>query len=278
MGKHKRKLKPLSWVPSQRAIALPVTFLMLFVSLIILISATYYFSMMRISAKTQELKVSGVEQGMLSLEKVAGFVAWSPGTYQIYEFGDFGGEFKVLPMAKELMLNLTDKSSFYDVFYDSPIGKVAYELPQSEAYDNVFLKGDNRAVVNQSSSTMTQLAITQGSEHYEITLSYRPLAGSTATGESGGKPVNSLRVYIVSLNSSESITRLGNFRLKVSCTNVESNWRSYDFPSMITSLTVKTELDGVSGEVALPISSNALGAIVNLETIICSLRMEDVGW
>lgn len=278
MGRHSRKRKLLNFLQSKRAIALPVTFLMLFVSLITLISVTYYFSISRISARSQELKASSVEQEMISLEKVAKFVAWSPGSYEIYEFGDFGGKFKVMPTAKSLMLNITDNSSFYDVFFNSSVGKATYELPLTETQDNIFLKGDRRAIVNQSSSTMTQLAISQGSEHYEITLSYRPLAGSTVTGESGGKPVNSLRIYIVSLNSSESITRLGSFRLKVSCVNVASSWRNYSFASPVTSLLVKANLDGVPGEVSLPISSNAQGAIVNLETVTCSLKMEDIGW
>ncbi len=278
MQKHRRRENSPSLMHSRRAIALPITFLMLFVSLIVLISATYYFSISRISAKTQELKASGIEQEMLSLEKIAGFVAWSPGSYEIYEFGDFGGKFKVMPTDKRLILNVTDKSLFYDVFFNDSTGKVGYEVQLSEAQNNVFLKGDNRVIVNQSSSTMTQLYISQGSEYYEISLSYRPLAGSTVTGLSSGKPVNSLRVYIVSVNSSQSITRLGSFRLKVSCLNVASSWRSYNFSHPVTSLLVKADLDGVFGEVSLPISSNAQGAIVDLETIICSIKMEDAGW
>jgi len=279
MARLKTKPNSLKFLRSRVAIALPVTFLMLFVSLTLLISATYYFSINRISAKSQALKVSGVEQEMLSVEKVVKFVAWSPGSYEIYEFGDFGGKFKVLPTAKRLVLNITDdSSSFYDVFFNNSIGKVAYELPPSEAQDNFFLKGDSRVVVNQSSSTMAQLYISQGIEYYEITLSYRPLAGSTVTGSSNGKPANSLRIYIVNLNSSQSITRLGGFRLKASCVNVASSWRSYNFTAPITSLTVKADLDGVLGEVSLPISSNAQGAIVNFETVTCSVKVEDVGW
>ncbi len=87
---------------SRRGIAIPVTFLMLFVSLTILITATYYFSISRINAKSQELKAAGVEQEMLSLEKVVRFVAWSPGTYETFEFGDFGGTLKVLPASKSV--------------------------------------------------------------------------------------------------------------------------------------------------------------------------------
>ena len=274
-----RKQGLKSVVRSRRAIALPVTFLMLFVSLMILITATYYFSVTKISAKTLELKTAGVEQEMLSFEKTIKFVSWSPGAYEIYEFGDFGGRFKAVPTARLLILNVTDNLSFYDVFYNNSIGKVLYELPPSEeALDNIFLKGDSRAIVNQSSSTTTQLYISQATEQYEIVLSYRPLASSTTTGSSGGKPTNSVRVYIVSLNASESIMRLGTFRLKASCLTVTSTLRSYNLTSQLTSMSIRADLDNVISEVSLPISSNAQGAIVNLETIVCRVRIEDVGW
>jgi len=278
MGKHNSERKLLNLPLSRRAIALPITFLMLFVSLTLLIAATYYFSMSRISAKTYELQVSGVEQEMLSLDKVVNFVVWSPDSYEIYEFGDFGGGFKVVPTAKRLVLNLTDNSSFHDVFFNSSVGKVVYELQSRETQDNFFLKGDRRVIVNQSSSTMTQLYISQGTEYYEIALNYRPLAGTTVTGSTGGKPVNSLRIYIVNLNSSQSVVRLGSFRLKTTCVSVSSSWRTYNISNPTTSLLVKAYLDGVPGEVSLPISSNAQGAIVNLEMIVCNVKMEDVGW
>lgn len=275
--RRRRGLKPL--VHSRRAIALPVTFLMLFVSLIILVTATYYFSITRISAKTLALKTTGAEQEMLSFEKVVNFVSWAPGAYEIVEFGDFGGEFKVVPTARPLVLNVTDDSSFYDVFFNSSVGKVLYELaPSEEALNDLFLKGDSRAIINQSSSIMTQLYISQGTEGYEITLSFRPLASSTITGSSYGKPVNSLRVYIMNLNASESITRLGAFRLKVSCLTATSTLRNYNFTSPLTTISIEADLDGVINTVSLPISSNAQGAVVNLETIVCNVKIEDVGW
>lgn len=279
MAKHKRTNNMKSFRSSRKAIALPVTFLMLFVSLVILITATYYFSITRISARTLALKTTGVEQEMLSLEKIIKFVSWSPGAYETHEFGDFAGEFKVVPTGKPLILNITDDSSFYDVVFSSSVGKVLYELPASEeAFGNLFLKGDNRAIVNQSSSTTTQLQISEGIEHYELTLSYRPLASATVTGLNGGKPVNSLRMYAISLNRSEAITRLGAFRLRVSCLEVTSTLQTYNFTSPLSSLLMKVDLDGVVGEVSLPISSNAQGAIVSLETIVCNVKLEDVGW
>ena len=279
MAKHKRRENVKNFRSSRKAIALPVTFLMLFVSLIILITATYYFSVTRISAKTLALKTTGVEQEMLSLEKIVKFVSWSPGAYEIFEFGDFGGEFKILPTAKPLILNITDNSSFYNVFFNSSVGKGTYILPPSEeAFGTLFLKGDNRAIVNQSLATATQLQISEGIGYYELTLSYRPLASVIVTGTSGGKPVNSLRIYVINLNSSESIARLGAFRLKVSCQDVTSTSQTYNFTSPLSSLLVKANLDGAINEVSFPIASNAEGAIVNLETMICNVKIEDVGW
>ncbi len=278
MERH-RRLSLKSLAHSRKAIALPVTFLMLFVSLMVLITATYYFSITKISAKTLALKTAGVEQEMLSFEKTIKFVSWSPGAYEIYEFGDFGGKFRALPTTRSLILNITDNTSFYDVFYNSSIGKVLYELPPSEeALDNVFLKGDNRAIVNQTSSTTTQLYIAQGIEYYELTLSYRPLSSSTAIGLSGGKPTNSVRVYIVSLDASENIARLGAFQLKASCLTVTSTLRSYNLTSQLTSISIWADLNDVASEVSLPVSSNAQGAIINLETIVCRVKVEDIGW
>jgi len=278
MTRHGRKYTK-TFLHSRKAIALPVTFLMLFVSLIILITATYYFSITKISAKTLALKTAGVEQEMLSLEKIIKFVSWSPSAYEIHEFGDFGGEFKVVPTAKPLTLNITDDSSFYDVVFSSSVGNALYELPASEeAFGNMFLKGDNRAIVNQSSSIMSQLQISEGIEHYELTLSYRPLVSATVTGLSNGKPVNSLRIYVINLNRSEAITRLGAFRLRVSCLEVTSTLKTFNFTSPVSSLLMKADLGGVSGEVSLPISSNAQGAIVSLETIVCNVKIEEVGW
>lgn len=278
MKRHACKEQSLVFWSSRRGIALPATFLMLFVSLILLISATYYFSMIKISAKSQALKALSAEQEMLSLEKIIKFVAWSPGASEIYELSDSGGRFEVVPSAKRLVLNLTDDYSFYDVFFDNSIGKAVYEIPSSETQDVFFLKGDSRVIVNQSSSTVTQLYISQSPGYLEITLSYRPLAGSSVTDFSGIKPVNNLRIYIVNLNSSQGITRLGGLRLKVSCTTVTSNSRSYNFSFPMSSLTIRVDLGGSLGEVSVPISSNAQGAMVNLETVICRVKIEEVGW
>lgn len=262
---------------SKRGIAVPVTFLMLFVSLTLIVSATYYFAVTKINSSSQGVKVSAAKQRMLSLEDTIQSILWSPGSYEIYEFEDLGGTFKAEPTAKRLVMNLT-YDSFYDVFFNSSIGRVAYELPPSEdSNDYVFLRGDNRAVVNQSSSTMTQLYITMGPTSPEITLSYRPLAGSTVTEAGSEKPTNHLRIYVINLNSSQTMTMQGKFRLKAMCTNVTSTWRNYDFSKPLTAVTLNVHLDGAVGTVSLPISSNENGALVNLETVTCNIRIQSAG-
>jgi len=250
---------------------------MLFVSLTVVISVTYYFAVIRINTKSQDLKVSAAKQGMLSLADAVQSIAWSPGSYEISEFNDFGGKLKVEPAAKRLLMNLTG-DSFYDVFFDSPIGRVGYELPPSEASnDNVFLRGDSRVVLNQSSSTMTQLHVSTGTTSPEITLSYRPLVGTAVDGSSQGRPTNTIRIYVINLNSSQTLNHQGSFRLKTECTNVTSNQRNYDFSYSVTSLTLSVSLDGTKGTVSLPISSNANGALVSLETVICNIKIQNGG-
>lgn len=266
-----------SLLKAKRGIAVPVTFLMIFVSLTLVVSATYYFAVSKINTKSQDLKFSAAKQGMISLENSIRFITWSPGSYRMYKFDDFGGELMVEPTAKMLVMNLTD-DSFYDVFFNSTIGKVAYELPPSEiSNDNIYLMGDNRVVLNQSSSMMVQLRVSMGTSSPEITLSYRPLVGSTVTETSPGKPTNTVRIYIINLNSSQTLTHQGSFRLKTECTNVNSAWRNYDFSYPITSLTLKVNLDGTNGTVILPISCNADGALVNLETVICNIKIKNGG-
>ena len=214
---------------SKKGMAVPVTFLILFVSLSLVISLTYYFAVSRVNSRSQMLKVSAAKQNMFSLENSITSVAWSPGSSKVHSFDDYGGNFVVEPQAKRLLINVTD-NSFYDVVFNSSVGKAFYELPPSEyMISTVFLEGDNRVIVNQSTSTMTQLYESEGIESPEITLSYRPLASSTEIGSSDGKPLNNLRIYILNLNSSQSLTFQGNFYLKIDCVNVTSTLRSYNF-------------------------------------------------
>ena len=271
------KKKFLKFWLSKKGMAIPVTFLILFVSLSLIISLTYYLAVSRVNSRSQLLRVSAAKQNMVSLENSIASVAWSPGSSKVHSFDDYGGNFVVEPEAKRLLINVTD-NSFYDVVFNSSVGKAVYALSPSEyMISTVFLEGDNRVIVNQSTSTMTQLYESEGTESPEITLSYRPLASSTEIGSSDGKPLNNLRIYILNLNSSQTFTFQGNFYLRIDCVNVTSTLQSYNFSYPITSLSVKATLDGVGGEVLLPISSSAEGALVNLEIITCEVQLQKTG-
>lgn len=261
---------------SKRATALPVTFLMLFVSFTLLISATYYFAVAKINVKGQLLKFSAAKQNMLALDYSIGFVTWSPGASKTYHFDDCGGALQVLPTTRRLIINVAE-GSFSEVVLNYSVGKMLYELPVLESPVNCFfLRGDGRAIVNQSAVAMTQLYISIGENGPEIVLSYRPFVSSAFVGFSNGKPLNSLRIYVVNLNSSRTLRFNGSFYLKATCVNVTSSIKNYNFSNQISSLVVTADFGGVQSSVSVPITSNADGAIVNLEVVVCNIRLQQV--
>jgi len=247
---------------------------MLFVSLMLIITATYYVAVTQISARGQLLNFYAAKQSMTSLESSINSILWSPGASQVYFISDFGGNFKITPTAKTLLINITD-NTFTDTIFNSPVGKAVYELATAEPGSNgLYLKGDRRAIVNSSTSTMTQLRIVTGETSQEIVLSYRPLASSTVTGSSGGKPVNTVRVYIISMNLSQSLTLSSDFYLKAKCVSVVSDTRSYNLSYQASALQVKVVLDGMNGMVSLPISSSSSGAIITVEVLVCNVQLQ----
>ncbi len=276
MRKEKARKQYSRLCPSKRAMAIPITFFMLFVSLMLIITATYYVAMTRISAQGQVLNFSAAKQSMIALEKNIEAVLWSPGASQIYYVDDFGGNLEIMPTAKILLLNLTD-NNFSDAILNSPIGEVVYQLSYVEpGSSGLFLEGDARAIVNSSSATMSQLQLSTGETAQEISLAYRPLASSMVTGSSGGKPVNTVRIYAINMNLSQSLSLPGGFYLKATCVSVTSTTRSYNLSYAISSIQVKTVFDSVNGTVSLPISSNVPGAVVNVELIACNVQLQRV--
>lgn len=259
---------------SNKALAIPVTFFMLFVSLFAVVSVTYYFAVSEVNVKSQTLQASVAKQNMDSLEESLQFVFWQPGSSKTFEFDDCGGTLKTEPSANRLLINITD-NTFYDVIFNASIGGIVYELPYSESADTgIFLKGDSRVVVNKSGSVMTQLYIENGEEHPEIVLRYRPMVSSVEVGTENGKPVNNVRIYVVNLNSSQNLELMGKIPLKSSCLSVETSINSYNVSYSLNSLTVKVSLDELQRQVSVPISSNVDGAIINVELVMCNIKTE----
>jgi hypothetical protein len=263
---------------SQRALAIPVTYLILFVSLVAIISATYSYAIVKISARGALLKVSVAKQNMQILDDAVHSVAWSFGASEVVYIDDAGGAFQTKPTAKELSINFTDEQLFSHIVFNSSVGKAFYELESSESNDDgLFIRGDQRAIINQSASTMTQLYFATGNDAKELTLCYRPSATVALIGTSNGKPLNLIRIYVINLNSSENLVLREKFYLKVIAVNVTTATRPpYDFNVSVSSLALKAVFDGTASTVWLPTSSNSDGAVVNLEIVVCNVKIQRV--
>ena len=263
------------FLQSKRALAIPVTYLILFASLIVIISVTYSFAVVKISARGALLKASIAKQNMQVLDDAVRSVAWSFGASKVVYMDDCGGVFQTQPIAKNLVLNFTDEQTFYAILFNSSVGEAFFELEPSEFnYDGLFIRGDGRAIINQSSFTMTQLYVATGDDAKELTLCYRPSATAATVGTSNEKPLNLIRIYVLNLNSSQTLMLREKFYLKVTSLNVTTVTRQYEFNQSVSSLALKAVFDGTSSTVWLPISSNADGAVVNLELVVCSIRFQ----
>jgi hypothetical protein len=260
---------------SHKAIAIPVTFLILFVSMLGVISITYYFAIERINAEGQALKVSMAKQAVNSLNENMLSVLWRPGSSRIMEFADCGGKLNVQPSLNSLIVNITDGNAISDTIFNSSVGQVAYELPYSESAETeLYLEGDSRMILNQSGSSVTQLQIRSGAEHAEVLLRYRLLTSSTTSGEENNQTVNDLRIYIVNLNGSQNIGLMGEVPLRISCSNVEKTVKTYNVANQTTALTVAATLGGTQGLVTIPVSSDTNGAMINVELVVCCIAIE----
>jgi len=269
------KWRLLGLCRSKRALAIPVTFLILFVSTLGIIAVTYYYSIERIDARSVTLKNSMAEQAMGSFDDALSSVLWQSGSSRTLQINDYGGELRVQPSTNSLLVNVTDNNNISDAIFNATVGQVVYELPYSETADTgLFLKGDSRSIVNQSGSVMTQLYIRNGQEHVEIVLRYRLITSAVAYVNEDNTTINDVRIYVVNLSSSQDIDSNGEVPLVISCVNVENIVTTYNVSYQTGALTVNANLDGVQGQVSIPISGSSSGAVVNLELIVCDVKIE----
>jgi len=260
---------------SRRALAIPVTFLILFISMLSIISITYYFAIEKVNTRSASLKIATAKQDMQSFDETLLAVLWQPASARTFEFSDSGGEVNVQPSANTLIINVTDNSDIAATLFDETIGQVMYELPYSESPDTgLFLKGDSRTITNQSGSVITQLSIRSGAQHPEILLRYRPTVSYTTAGVESGKAVTNVRIYVVNLNSSETIALFGKVPLKISCVATQITTTTYNLSYEPETLLITSILDGVSGQVSIPVSSTASGAIINVEIVLCNVTIQ----
>ena len=268
----KRSLR--RFLHSRAALALPVTFLILFVSTLSIISFTYAFSVERVNSQGQTLKVSTAKQNMLSLDDAVLSTVGQPGSSSTFDLTDSGGQTSIQPTSNVLTVSI-NSSEVQETIFDSAIGKVVYDLPYSRSSQiGCYLKGDSRTIANQSGASTSQISIESGVEHPEIQLRYRPSVTYAAAGLENGKTVNNIRVYIVNLNSSDPMALFGDLPLQISCIETQLTSSNYEVSSASGDLTVTSVLDGASGSVSVPITSTLEGAVIHLETVISNVSIQ----
>jgi hypothetical protein len=121
---------------------------------------------------------------------------------------------------------------------------------------------------------MTQLYTRTGTQYKEIALSYRPSVSYVSAGTENGKTVNTIRIYIINLNSSEDIALYGKMPLKISCISTQTTSFTYDCAYEPKTVTLTALLNGATSQVAVPISSTTEGAIIYLDIVVCNIKVE----
>lgn len=263
------------FIRSKRALALPVTFLILFVSTLGIITVTYYFSVERLNTQSETLKVSTAKQNFLSLNDVILSTLWQPGSSGTFDLADSGGLTNIQPTSNILTININDNSDIEETIFSASVGQVTYELPYSGSSETgLYLKGDSRTITNQSGSSISQLCIANGAQGPEIQLQYRPILTYTTAGLENGKAVNNIRIYIVNLNSSDPISLQGELPLQISCTSTQLTTETHEVSYQPENLTITSQLNGANGSVSIPISSTPEGSIIYIEIVISNVSIE----
>jgi len=258
-----------------KGLATPVSLSFLIFSFTIIIMATYYVAMSSVSNRSTRLSYAAAKQDMLVLENTIRSISWSPGSSVIKEFHGHGGEFETVPGGRRLIINVSI-SSTSEIVFNSTIGYVRYELPAADRGEvGLYLQGDTEPIVNQSFLDTSQMYIQVGDNCQEIYLGYRPLAISFLDSSQNGQ-MNVIRIFIINLNSSESLLFTGEFRLRIRCLNVTSQTRSYNITDSVSYAAVKATVDGNTGTVHLPLSNEGNYTLVRLEVLICNVRLEEV--
>lgn len=259
---------------SKKGLALPMTFLILFVTTLGLISATYFLAIERVNTRSQTLKIISAKQDLQSLDQNIMSVVWQQGSARAMEILDSSGKLNVEPNNGSASIAITDFRDINQTIYNQTTGQIRYELPYSDSPDTgLFLKGDSRTITNQSGSLITQLFIASGAEHAEILLRYRPTVSYITAGVENNLTINNIRIYIVNMNSSNSISLNGKVPLRISCESTQITSLSYTLNYITDSIVFTSILDDTTGQVSIPISSTTDGAIINLEIVQCNIKV-----
>ncbi|MGD0645966.1 MAG: hypothetical protein ABSA75_13755 [Candidatus Bathyarchaeia archaeon] len=262
------------FVRSKCALALPVTFLILLVSTLGIITVTYYFAVENINTQSEALKVSTAQQDFVSLDNVILSTLGQPGSSSTIKLSDSGGSTNIKPTSNILTINVNDNSEIDETIFNSSVGQVTYELPCSGSIDTgLYLEGDSQTITNQSGSSPSQLYVTDGPQGPEIQLQYRPTVTYATAALENGQAITNVRIYIVNLNSSDPIALQGQLPLQISCTSTQLTTETYQVSNQPENLAITSQLNGANGSVSIPISTPK-GSIIYIETVISNVSIQ----
>jgi hypothetical protein len=66
----------------------------------------------------------------------------------------------------------------------------------------------------------------------------------------------------------------GKVPLKMSCVTTQITTTTYNLSYSPETLLITSILEGVSGQVFIPVSSTASGAIINVEVVLCNVAIQ----
>lgn len=262
------KTKQFRLFKSKSALALPVTYLILFVSTMLLISVTYVFAVDQVNSQKQSFQVLTAQQDMTSLDNDVLSVMSQPGASATLDFRDSGGQLSVEPLSNYLTLTLSDNEGLSKTIFSESTGQVVYDLPSAVGANvGFYIEGDSNTITNETGSSISQLYTSTGSQGPQLLLGYRPEVTYASAGTENGQAATDIRIYIVNLNSSEAFALNGELPLQISCVNTQLTTLTYQVSYPLENLLITSELNGFNGSVSLPISSNSEGATVNVQIV-----------
>ena len=270
-----QKNKGFKFLKSKRALAIPITYLILFVSTMLLISVTYAFAVQQVNSQKQAFQVVTAKQDMTSLDNDVLSVVSQPGSAATLDFRDSAGQLNIQPSSNNLTISITDNNGITATIFNAATGQVVYDLPSSTSPDlGFYLEGDSSTITNQSGSSLSQLYISNGFQGPQIQLGYRPAVAYSTAGIENGQAVTDIRIYIVNLNSSDPFALQGELPLKISCVSTQLTTETYHVSDASGSLAITSQLNGFTGSLSIPISSTSSGSIINVEIVTSNVSID----
>jgi len=270
-----QKNKCAKFLKSKKALALPMTYLILFVSTLLLISVTYVFAVQQVNSQKQSFDVVTAKQDMTSLDNDVLSVVSQPGSAATLDFRDSAGQLNIQPSSNNLTISITDNNGITATIFNAATGQVVYDLPSSTSPDlGFYLEGDSSTITNQSGSSLSQLYISSGFQGPQIQLGYRPLVAYSTAGMENGQAATDIRIYIVNLNSSDPFALQGELPLKISCVSTQLTTETYHVSDASGSLAITSQLNGFTGSLSIPISSTSSGSIINVEIVTSNVSID----